>query len=102
MDDSEGSGVDGPRMGPPWVSSVDEKFVKATLDFARARVRLILLGTLTASESKPILYSAFSALGDFCPTDIVEWFMSLGGHLESQLARWDAVISTRSTVEAAN
>src|SRR4051812_38461982 len=102
MADSEGSGVDGPKLGSPWVSSVDEEFVDATLDFTRARVSLIFLGTLTVSESKPILYSTFSTLGVYCPMDIVEWFMSLGDNLELQLARWDAVTSVRPAAEAAD
>src|SRR4051812_49146542 len=82
--------------------SIDDEFVEATLDHARAHVCLILLGTLTMSESKSVLLSAFLALQEFCPEDVINWFMSLGGRLESRLARQDAVISRRPMVEAAH
>src|SRR4051812_36948487 len=67
MVNSAGTEIYGPRLLGifPTSDDDDDKRIKATMDLVKAHVRLILLGTLSMSESKSVLTSAFLALDGF-------------------------------------
>src|SRR4051812_37899035 len=81
---------------------VDDELIEVTMDLVRAHVRLILAGTLTMEELKPVLLSAFSVLGRFGFDNRIGWLMSLGDRLELMLAWRDRVMSMRPIMEAAH
>ena len=64
----------------------EDDLVEAAMDLLRAHVRLIMVGTLTMEESKPVLSSAFSALGRFDLDNRGSCLSYIGGGLESLLA----------------
>src|SRR4051812_20285090 len=73
----------------------DDELVEAAMDLLTAHVRLIMVGVLRMEESKPVLLSAFSALGRFGLDNKVGWLMHIGGCLESLLGRREMVTLTR-------
>src|SRR4051812_35412224 len=64
MASSEGSSVVNSCLRVRPIES-DEELVEANMDLLRAHVLLIMAGTLTIEESKPVLRSVFSALRRF-------------------------------------
>src|SRR5438045_175097 len=98
MESSGSSAIPQMRVRP--IEGEDD-LVEAAMDLLRAHVRLIVAGVLPMEESKPVLFSAFSALRGFGLDNRVGWLMHIGGLLESLLGRREKMISTRPAAEAA-
>src|SRR4051812_38296684 len=82
------------RIGP---IEGDEELLEANMDLLRVHVRLIMAGTLTMRESKPVLRSAFSALRRFHGD---AWLCHTGKRIEELLKQRERMMSRRLAAEA--
>src|SRR4051812_46078365 len=93
----EGSFVVNSRMRIRPIEN-NEELIEASMDLLRTHVRLIMAGTLTMEESKPVLHRDFSASRRFHGDG---WLVYTGRRMEALLKQRERMTSTSPAAEAA-
>src|SRR3954465_11262379 len=96
MSSSAGSSIVNLRLRVGPIEGNDE-LLEANMDLLRVHVRLIMAGSLTVKESKPVLRSAFSALRRFHGD---AWLCHTGKRIEELLKQRERMMSRSLAAEA--
>src|SRR3954465_14466708 len=96
MSSSAGSSIVNLRLRVGPIEGNDE-LLEANMDLLRVHVCLIMAGTLTMRESKPVLRSAFSALRRFHGD---AWLCHTGRCIEQLLKQREKMMSRDFAAEA--